>query len=72
VQDARSIENKDSAKGPALSKEAQKAQAVAALRREEGVLAKQASDIASQVIGGIFSRISQCDYLYPGCILYLL
>jgi hypothetical protein len=47
LQDARTIEDKS--KGAALSKEAQRAQAVAALRREEAVLAQQASDIASQV-----------------------
>lgn len=32
-----------------MSKEAQRAQAVAALRREEAVLAQQAADIAAQV-----------------------
>ncbi|WIA15387.1 hypothetical protein OEZ85_002049 [Tetradesmus obliquus] len=50
LADARAIENKESSvKGGAMSKEAQRAQAVAALRREEAVLAQQASDIASQV-----------------------
>ncbi|KAF6266460.1 hypothetical protein COO60DRAFT_454490 [Scenedesmus sp. NREL 46B-D3] len=47
LQDARSIE--DTVKGAAVSKEAQRAQAVAALRREEAVLSQQASDITSQV-----------------------
>lgn len=41
-------------KGGAMSKEAQRAQAVAALRREEAVLAQQASDIASQVRGDCY------------------
>ncbi|KAF8056460.1 Mettl26 [Scenedesmus sp. PABB004] len=47
LQEARSIE--ESVKGAAGSKEAQRAQAVAALRREEGVLAAQASEINGQI-----------------------
>lgn len=49
LQEARGIE--ESVKGAAMSKEAQRAQAVAALRREEAVLAQQAADIAGQVSG---------------------
>jgi cell fate (sporulation/competence/biofilm development) regulator YlbF (YheA/YmcA/DUF963 family) len=61
LQDARTIEDKSASKGPAMSKEAQKAQAVAALRREEAALAQQASDIASQVCDAL-DKLTMLSY----------
>jgi hypothetical protein len=65
MQDARTIE--DNVKGAALSKEAQRAQAVAALRREEAVLAQQASDIASQVRLWQCADYALCYLCFSGC-----
>eukprot|EP00775_Hariotina_reticulata_P008625 gene8625-8806_t len=47
LKEARKLE--ESVKGAAMSADAQRAQAVAALRREEAVLAQQAAEIAGQV-----------------------
>lgn len=49
MQEASALEQ--NVKGKAVSAEAKRAQAVASIRREEGVLAQQASELAGQVGG---------------------